>query len=280
MIGQLGRTPTLGTLVIVFSFTASLLHAAENPSSFPRFRQIEPEAKAPALDKSRPYVLIADRDFPPFSYADQNGEARGLAVDLARAACASLEISCTFTLAGWDDVTTAGGNAVIAGLAIDDEILKSYAPTRPIYRTLGRFADRKESTLTAPDKEAFQGKRIGAVEGSSHAAWLRKYFPDSEIVTSASLAEAEENLRNAKIDALFGDGLQLVYWTQGESSQGCCRLLGGAFVDEAYFSKPFAIFVRREDEALRKALDVALDRLQESGETAKIFGLYVPASLW
>jgi polar amino acid transport system substrate-binding protein len=262
---------------LALCLAAFSVNAAE---SVPRFRQIEPEAKLPPLDKSRPYVLAADRDFPPFSYADQNGEARGLAVDMMRTACAVLEISCSFSLVNWADVRTTGANATIAGLAIDDEILKSYAPTRPIYRALGRFATRKESTLAAPDKEAFQGKRIGAVADSAHAAWLKKYFPDSEVVPSASLAEAEDNLRNAKVDALFADGLALVYWTQGENAQGCCRLLGGAFVDEAYFSRPFVIFVRREDEALREAFDIALDRMQESGETAKIFGLYVPASLW
>jgi polar amino acid transport system substrate-binding protein len=263
---------------LAFCLAISSIQAAENP--VPRFRQVEPEAKVPNLDKTKSYVLAADRNFPPFSYADQNGEARGLAVDMMRVACASLEIACTFTLVAWGDLRTANANAAIAGLAIDEELLKSYAPTRPIYRALGRFAVRRESALAAPDKEAFAGKRIGAVEGSAHAAWLQKYFPDSEIVTSPSLTEAEENLRNAKIDALFADGLQLIYWTHGETSQACCRLLGGAFVDEAYFSRPFVIFVRREDDALRKALDVALDRIQESGETAKIFSLYVPASLW
>jgi polar amino acid transport system substrate-binding protein len=269
-----------GMLALAFCLPVAPTRAAENPLPVPRFRQIEPEAKLPVLDKTKPYVLAADRDFPPFSYADQNGEARGLAVDMMRAACVSLEITCTFSLVGWTDLRTANANATIAGLAIDDELLKSFAPTRPIYRALGRFAVRRESTLAAPDKEAFQGKRIGAVEGSAHAVWLQKYFPDSEIVTSASLAEAEENLRNAKVDTLFADGLQLIYWIHGEASQACCRALGGAFVDEAYFSRPFVIFVRRDDNALRKALDVALDRMQESGETAKIFGLYVPASLW
>lgn len=264
-------------LALALCLTSLSSNAAE---TVPRFRQVEPDAKLPVLDKSRSYVLATDRDFPPFSYADQNGEARGLAVDMMRGACAALEINCTFNLVGWNDVKTAGANATVAGLAVDDEILKSYAPTRPIYRALGRFAVRKESTLAAPDKEAFQGKRIGAVADSAHAAWLKKYFPDSEVVSSASLAEAEDNLRNAKVDALFADGLPLVYWTQGQNAQGCCRLLGGAFVDEAYFSRPFVIFVRREDQALREAFDIVLDRMQESGETAKIFGLYVPASLW
>jgi polar amino acid transport system substrate-binding protein len=256
------------------------IQAAENSASVPRFRQVEPEAKAPALDKTKTYVLAADREFPPFSYADQNGEARGLAVDLMRAACATLEINCSFTLLNWGELKMANADATIAGLAIDEELLKSFAPTRPIYRPFGRFAVRRENTLTAPDKEALADKRIGAVEGSTHAAWLQRYFPDSELVTSASLAEAEENLRNAKTDALFADGLPLIYWTHGENSQACCRLLDGAFIDEAYFSRPFVIFVRREDEALRKAFDVALDHIQESGETAKIFRLYVPASLW
>jgi polar amino acid transport system substrate-binding protein len=280
------RVTKLFAILAVTGLAASFAQAAENPrlhtgGEIPRFRQAEPEARPPALDKARPYIFAADRDFPPFSYADQNGEARGLAVDMVRSACTALEITCSFRLVGWNELKTAAGtDGTIAGLQIEDDLLKSYMPTRPIYRALGRFAVRRESTVAAPDIEAFAGKRIGAVAGSAHAAWLQRYFPDSEIVTSPSLAEAEDNIRNAKTDALFADGLQLIYWTHGEVSQNCCRLLDGAFVDESFFSRPFVIFVRRENEALRKALDVALDRIQESGETTKIFNLYVPASLW
>ena len=89
-------------------------------------------------------------------------------------------------------------------------------------------------------------------------------FSHSQIISHASFGEAEEALREAKVDALFGDALSLVYWTEGEASQGCCRLVPGAFVDEDYFSRSFAFFVRRGDTALKSSLDYGLD--QASGE--------------
>ena len=77
-----------------------------------------------------------------------------------------------------------------------------------------------------------------------------------------------------------GDALGLVYWTEGDASQNCCRLVPGAFVDEDYFSRSLVFFVRRGDTGLKKALDYGLDRLQESGDWDKIFRAYVPASPW
>src|SRR6185369_11438668 len=50
-------------------------------------------------------------------------------------------------------------------------------------------------------------------------------FPYAQIIAHDTLAQAEEALRDAKLDALFGDSLNLVYWTEGEVSQHCCRLL-------------------------------------------------------
>jgi polar amino acid transport system substrate-binding protein len=109
---------------------------------------------------------------------------------------------------------------------------------------------------------------------------LKRYFPYSQIVAQESLGEAENALRESRIDALFGDGLSLVYWTLGEASQRCCKLVPGAFVDDDYFSRSFVFFIRRGDTALKQTLNYGLDQLQQNGEWDKIFRAYVPESPW
>ncbi len=250
----------------------------------PRFRHTEPVAKAPNFDRNRKLVLLADDDFAPFSYTDADGQLRGLAVDVARAACARATLQCEFRAAPWaaiqQGLAGAGVDAAISGLRASDATLAAFEPTRPIYRALGRFAVRKDSPLKLPDTPSLSGKRIAVVARSAHEAWLKANLAEAEAVLFGDLPLAETALQSGNVDAVFGDALQLVYWTSGSAGQGCCRLVEGAFVDEATFSRGFSFYVKRGDDALRDILDYALDEMQNSGEFAKIFQTYVPASPW
>lgn len=250
----------------------------------PHFRHAEALGKPPKFDKTRRLVLLADDDFAPFSYRDADGQLRGLAIDTARAACTEMALNCEFRAAAWETLTqalTSGpADAAISGLRTTETVLETLEPTRPFYRALARFAVRKDNPLKHPDLASLAGKRIGAVAASAHAAWLKTYFREVEIVQFGDLAAAEDALRRGDIDALFADALQLVFWTSGPTSQNCCRLADGAFVDQDYFSRGFSFFVKRGDRELKAAFDYALDQLQTKGEFAKIFRLYVPASPW
>jgi polar amino acid transport system substrate-binding protein len=102
---------------------------------------------------------------------------------------------------------------------------------------------RKESAFTQMTRDTIAGKRIGVLAGSGYEAWLRRNFADSVIVTYPSLNDLEEALRNAKVEILFGDGLQLVYWMRGSASQNCCKFTDGAYYDDGSFSRPY-VFLR------------------------------------
>ena len=246
----------------------------------PRFRQVDLGGKPLSFTRDQ-IIVLADDDFPPFSYAGPAGEPQGIAVDAAQAACQELRTKCQVVLMPWQSLTgdlTAGG--IVAGLRLDDAALAKFQPTRPIYRALGRFAVRNESDITQMTPAAVAGKRIGVVAGSGYETWLKRNFDDSVIVAYPTLADLQEALRTAKVEILFGDALQLVYWMRGSASQSCCKYVDGAYYDDASFSRPYAFLVRRGDEELKQAFDYALDQLQESGAFARIFSRYVPAQFW
>jgi polar amino acid transport system substrate-binding protein len=281
MIARIGLS-----LIALWLFSGAAAKAAGEREAYavPRFRHIDPDAKVPKIDARQRLTLIADADFPPFSYADAGGNPKGLAVDVALALCAKLNLACSIKLLNWNDLSPAlargEGDAIISGLRLDDPTLAAFDATRPLYRSLGRFAVRSQNPIREPSIRFLAGKRVGVAKASAHEAWLKRYFPYSQIVAQESLGAAEDALRESRIDALFGDGLSLVYWTLGEASQACCKLVPGAFIDDDYFSRSFVFFVRRGDAGLRKTLDYGLDQLQETGEWDKIFRTYVPASPW
>ncbi|MGE3876303.1 MAG: transporter substrate-binding domain-containing protein [Parvibaculaceae bacterium] len=251
----------------------------EEPPPLPRFRQIDIGGKPASFTRDQ-ITVLADDDFPPFSYAGPADEPQGIAVEAAQAACQELHVKCEIVLKPWQSLAEDGPDGIVAGLRLDDATLAKYQPTRPIYRTLGRFVARKDSDLTQVTRDAVAGKRIGVLAGSGYEAWLKRNFADSVIVPYPSLNELEEALRTAKVELLFGDGLQLVYWMRGSASQNCCKYVDGAYYDDASFSRPYVFFVRRGDEELKQAFDYALDRLQEQGAFTRIFGRYLPARFW
>jgi polar amino acid transport system substrate-binding protein len=293
MTGRGLRILTLTALIAIGSASFSPLAAqdldataappeqqADPPPALPRFRQVDPGGKPLSFTRDQVTVL-ADDDFPPFSYSGPEGEPQGIAVEAAQAACQELRTKCEIVLMPWRSLSgnlTAGG--IVAGLRLDEATLASFQPTRPIYRAIGRFAVRRESELPEMTRDAVAGKRIGVVAGSGYEAWLKRNFDDSVIVTYPNLADLQEALRTAKVEILFGDGLQLAYWLRGSASQGCCKYVDGAYYDDTLFSRPYVFLVRRGDEELKQAFDYALDQLQESGAFARIFARYVPARFW
>jgi len=124
------------------------------------------------------------------------------------------------------------------------------------------------------------GKRLGAVAGTQHAAFLKDNFRRSKLREFDNADDAFEGLRTGAVDALFGDSLQLMFWITGAKAKDCCRFVGDAYVDLETFSQPMAIAIGADNKKLRDLLDHALDRLQVSGRYSKIFRQYFPLSPW
>jgi polar amino acid transport system substrate-binding protein len=135
---------------------------------------------------------------------------------------------------------------------------------------------RIQNQIPSPDVKSLAGKRIGVIAGSAHEAWIKAYFPRSLIKSYRTEGEAEEALRTGGLDTLFGDAYRLIFWVHGQSARQCCRLLPGAFVEPGYFSSGITIAVRRGNRRLLEALDYGLDRLQTSGEFARIYRKFFP----
>lgn len=250
----------------------------------PKFRKIQAEAKMPALPQGTAIRLVADADFPPYSFQARSGVPAGLSVELALAACAEIKIKCEVFLKPLPELLPGLASheydIVVSGPRIDEKALAQAVMTRPWFRSFGRFAAQSGSPLKGNDVRSLAGRRIGAVKGTTHAAWLTAYYTGSELLTFDTDAQAQEALRTGAVDALFADNLRLIYWITGAASRGCCKLFGGAYSDFETFSRNIAFLVRSDRADIRDAFDVALDRLQSNGTTEKLFNTYVPLNPW
>jgi ABC-type amino acid transport substrate-binding protein len=93
-------------------------------------------------------------------------------------------------------------------------------------------------------------------------------------------AAAMAALKGGRTDALFGDGVALARWVGGPASGGCCRLIGGPYLESRFFGEGMVIAVPLADIRLRAALDYALSDLEAKGTMAELYQRWFPIGLF
>ena len=226
--------------------------------------------------------FLTDDEFPPLHFAGPDGNPTGFSVELARAVCERLTISCTVQARRFDTLLDAlndkQGDVVAAAIPLTQALHARFLATRPYFRWAARFAAKSGRDLPAPSAESLSGKSVGTVEGSAHAAYLTAFFPKAQIKSFTDLSAAEGALKRGEIDYLFADGLNLSLWLGGAESERCCAFIGGDYLENRYFGEGIGLVTRQEDAALARALDDALQRVWDDGKYAELYLRFFPVS--
>jgi polar amino acid transport system substrate-binding protein len=245
----------------------------------------------PALHLEKPDIsgvrairfLTAD-DYPPLDFSRGDGELSGFNVEIARAICEELHIGCTIQARRFDTLVDAlesgKGDALIASLATTPALRDHLDFTMPYYSTPARFAARKDSPLSDVTPFTLNGRNIGVITGSAHEAYLKAFFPGARLSPYPNFAALHEALVARSVDAIFGDGLTIAVWLAGENAADCCAFKGGPFTESRFFGEGVSIAVRKEDSALRRAIDWALARIAQHGAYAEIYRKYFPIGFY
>ncbi len=279
-----GRSFLAGCLLTVLIFPV-MTQAQDHASDviIPNYRNSSTRSEIPDLTNRRVIRFATTDGYAPFQAVDQNGQPYGLNIDLTRALCEVLQLSCTIQIFTWDDLPKAladgRADAIVAGLRPTEANRKSMDFTRRYLQLPARFAGLMDTPGDDIKPETLAGRSIAVVQGSAHEAFLKAFFADAIIQPFAQPAEAQQALLSGKADFLFGDGVQLATWL-GTEEGACCALRGGAYLESRYFGEGFAIGVRRGDERLRDALDHALDAVSANGTFGTIYLKYFPIGIY
>lgn len=243
----------------------------------PKRRQDRPEMPANTVIR-----FITETDYPPFNYAGPDGNPIGFNVDLARALCEELKITCTIQMRRFDTLADAvadnRADAAIASMAATPELRRKLDFTDPYYRAAARFVSRRDSAMKEATPELLKGRTIAVIERTAHEAYLKAFFADATIRPFPDAAETRRALRAGEADFVFGDAVQLAFWLNGEDSAGCCAFSGGPFTESRYFGGGIGIALRRGNDPLRGALNWALYRVWETGRYGELWLRYFPVS--
>lgn len=273
-------------LLCVWVVIASLISwpsQAADEVFVPNYREQTVRSESPDLLGRRVLRFVTSDDFPPFQSLGPDGALYGLNVDLARALCGVLELSCTIQAVPWNrmqaELQSGRADAIIAGLRPSETVRETLDFTNRYLQLPARFVARKDSALTDIRPETLKDVTIAVITGTAHEAYLRAFFALADIRPVSTAEEARAALAKSEADLLFGDGITMAAWlATGEG--GCCEFRGGPYLESRFFGEGFAIAVRRGDNRLRQALDHALDVTASNGTFGNIYLRYFPIGIY
>ena len=245
----------------------------------PQFRPEKPDTSG-----LRVIRFVTDDEYPPFGYLGPDGALTGFNVDLARAVCDELKVACTVQARRWDaliEPLEAGqADAAIASLAITPQMRKRVDFSSPYYRTPARFVAKRGQEGAAPDPRVLAGRTIGVQQRTAHEAYLRAFFPKSEIRSFESQAALRSALKRGEVETIFGDGVTMAIWLNGADAEGCCAFRGGPFTESRYFGEGVGVAVKKDNAPMRRIIDYALSRIADRGVYADLYLKYFPVGFY
>ena len=210
--------------------------------------------------------------YAPFEYMDENNQIQGFDVDLANALCEEMKATCTFHNQAFDSLIPAlkfkRYDAAISAMDITEARLQQVNFSDAYYDNSAAFISIEGKVA---DQAALEGKRIGVQNGSTHQSYLLEQLPGVTAVPYSSYQDAFIDMKNGRIDSVFGDTAVVAEWFKKEDN---LTYVGDQVTNQEYFGNGFGIAVNKSNQELVDQLNVALAAVKANGEYDKIFNKY------
>ncbi|MGL5164488.1 MAG: transporter substrate-binding domain-containing protein [Afipia sp.] len=252
------------------------------PQAVPGFWDPRRRPDRPDLARLTVIRFLTETDYPPFNFTGPDGNPAGFNVDLARMICEEIKVACTIQMRRFETLVDAingnRGDAIIASLAVTPQLRAKLDFSDPYYRAPARFVSRRDAVMAEVRPEYLEGKKVGAIAGSSHEAYLKMLFTDAQLVSFPNDDALRLALRRGEVDFIFGDAIALAFWINGTDSGDCCAFSGGPFTESRYFGEGVSIGVKKGNDLLRQSLNWAMFRLWEKGRYTDLWLRYFSVS--
>ena len=234
-----------------------------------------------APQTGRAVRFLTDDEFPPLHFAGPDGNPTGFVVELARAVCEKLSITCTVQARRFDTLLDAldeqQGDVVAAAIPLTATLREKFLATRPYFRWPARFAaadrqgpagslgggarrpqrrgDRRQRPRGLPEGVLPEGRP----EGLHRSRGGRGRAASAARSTTSSPTASTSPSRSA-----------------ARMPEKCCALIGGDYLENRYFGEGIGLVTRQEDAALSRALDDALQRVWDDGKYTELYLRFFP----
>lgn len=223
-----------------------------------------------ALTVSAQEITFAmEATYRPFEFINEKNEIIGFDVDIANAICKEIQATCHFKNEHFDALIPSlikgigGFDASISAIDITKERQEKVAFSDPYYESSASFISLKNKVT-----DLSQAKIVGAQNGSTYKQYILAEAKQYSVKSYQSLQEAVLDLKNGRIDMIFGD-TDVLRDMLNENPEA--DFVGEKVTDKRYFDNGYGIAVRKSNTALVEQLNKGLAIIKQNGEYQKIY---------
>lgn len=220
-----------------------------------------------------------DPTYAPFESKNTQGELVGFDIDLAKELCKRIQAQCTWVESPLDalipSLQAKKIDAIMSSLSITEKRAQQIAFTDKLYAANSRLVVAKGSPVV-PTLDALKGKRVGVLQGTTQETYGKEHWAahNIEIVSYQGQDNIYSDLTAGRIDAAFQDEVAA---SEGflKTPAGKGYQFGGPSIkDEKLFGVGTGMGLRKEDTALREALNKAFAEMRADGTYQKLAAKY------
>ena len=219
-----------------------------------------------ARAQDKVYKFAVDTYYPPFSYTDEaTGELGGFDVDIAKAVCGKLNLSCQVVAVPFDEIIPQVESGQLdvgcAGFAYTEERAKRVLYTNKYFRSSSLFLELP-GTFEGISPETVKGKKVAVQASTNQEDYLRRTYGELiEVVPVKGFDDIVKGVNDMTYDLGFIDGLPGYHYLK--SDEGLNLDIVG---EPVHLDDGSCMVLRKGQEALRDRINQAIEELRLSGE--------------
>lgn len=231
--------------------------------------------KLPANIAARKRFIVGVKcDAPPFGYINVRGQNAGFDVEVAKwfaryAFGRENRVSyvCAPTPAREPLLTTERVDLVISTFTYTTDRDTRIDFSRAYYNATGRLLVKNDSPVQSLANLA--GRKVATTSGSIYDRWLKRCYPNTEVIVADSFTNALLAFNQGRADALMWDDTVLVGIAAADRS--------AKLTNDLFLALPYGIGIKQGNVALKRWVDSRLELMRKKDTFLAILKNNVPA---
>ena len=219
-----------------------------------------------AVVNAQDITFAMEPSYPPFEFTNEKGDIVGFDVDVANAICKEIQATCKFKGESFDalipNLKAKRFDAAISAMDITETRAKQVLFSDAYYDSTASYVALKGKTTLDT------AKNIGVQNGTTFQQYTiaetKQYAPKAY----ASLQDAILDLKNGRIDIIFGDTAVLADMIDKEPE---IQFVGDKVTNKKYFGNGLGIAMNKSSKELAENLNKGLRAIKANGEYQKIY---------
>lgn len=278
---------SLLTLSLIGAATLVACGKSEPPA--PAAPAAAPAAAAPAASQWPELRVAIDPTYRPFTYKTESGEPAGFDVDIAKALCEQINSKCVFVEQAWDGMIPGllakKYDVIISSMSITDERKQSVDFTGKYYNTPSCVVVKSDLKLGA-EAANFKGKKLGVLKASTQEKYAMGELQPAgaTVVPYDAQDQVYLDIKSGRLDGTVADVVEVQGGFLSTPDGAAYSCAGGRIpveFDAKYFGAGAGVALRKEDTALRDALDAGIKAIRDNGKWKELADKHVPGvDIW